>query len=72
MYALLKRLLCPVHIDIGFKLVRLFGIFTSSYFYISKALKKTDGFIVDFLTYESVLCMGCTKMKFNFSRQCAN
>jgi hypothetical protein len=49
MYALLKRLLYPVLIDICFKLVRLFGIFTSSHFYIATALKNAYGFAAIFL-----------------------
>ena len=48
MYALLKRLFYPVLIDICFKLVRLFGIFTSSHFYIATALKNTDCLAVIF------------------------
>lgn len=48
MYALLKRLLYPVPIDICFKLVRLFGIFTSSHFYTSTALKNTNSLPVIF------------------------
>jgi len=48
MYALLKRLLYPVPIDICFNLVRLFEIFTSSHFYISTALKNTDSLPVIF------------------------